>query len=202
MNLLSRIAAGATVGAVALGLTAAHNAEPTFATDVAPIFYKNCTTCHHPGGLAPFSLVDLDSAQAYMDVMKDAVASGKMPPWGADGPRGVFKNDPRLAAADRQTIIRWPAAGALPGAMKKLPPRQTPFFIRIRANTLPAEPPRLDTLHQPPRPLGGVIATTAPGTNAMEFPAGTALRLRPGTVLTFEIHYTTHGTAHKDRTSV
>ncbi len=43
---------------------------------------------------------------------------------------------------------------------------------------------------------------TAPGTNVMEFPAGTALRVRAGTVLTFQMHYTAHGHETTDRTSV
>lgn len=34
------------------------------------------------------------------------------------------------------------------------------------------------------------------------FPEGTALRLRPGTILTFQMHYTAHGHAMKDRTSI
>src|SRR5262249_52959296 len=29
---------------------------PTFSKDVAPIFQKNCQTCHHPGTSAPMSL--------------------------------------------------------------------------------------------------------------------------------------------------
>jgi hypothetical protein len=36
----------------------------------------------------------------------------------------------------------------------------------------------------------------------MEFPAGAALRVRAGTVLTFQMHYTAHGHEMKDRTSV
>ena len=43
-------------------------------------------------------------------------------------------------------------------------------------------------------------APTAPGTNVVEFPKGTALRLRAGTVLTFQMHYTAHGHEMKDRT--
>jgi mono/diheme cytochrome c family protein len=50
------------------------------------------------------------------------------------------------------------------------------------------------------RPLGALIATTAPGTNAIRFPEGTALRLGAGTVFTFQMHYTPHGHATKDRT--
>ena len=74
--------------------------EPTFAEDVAPILYKNCTTCHHPGGMGPFSLLDFDSAKAKVSEMRDAVATGQMPPWHAEGPHGVFRNDRRLSDAD------------------------------------------------------------------------------------------------------
>ncbi len=49
---------------------------------------------------------------------------------------------------------------------------------------------------------GPLIASTAPGTNVVSFPEGTALRLRPGTILTFQMHYTAHGHEMKDRTSI
>ena len=102
---------------------AARNADPTFAEDVAPIFYKNCTACHHSGGQAPFSLVDYDSARAKTDEIYDAVSVGDMPPWHAAGPHGVFRNDRRLAEPDRETILRWVQSGAKPGDFSKLPPR-------------------------------------------------------------------------------
>src|SRR5947209_11975935 len=60
--------------------------DPTFAKDVAPIFYKNCTTCHRPGGQGPFSLLDYDSAAKHLDEISDAVGAGVMPPWHAEGP--------------------------------------------------------------------------------------------------------------------
>ena len=55
--------------------------------------------------------------------MRDAVAAGQMPPWHAEGPHGVFRNDRRLSDADKQTILRWIDAGAKPGDLKKLPPK-------------------------------------------------------------------------------
>lgn len=68
-----------------------------------------------------------------------------------------------------------------------------------------------------PRPMGYVsvvpkmgrhgqtaalVGTTAPGTNAMIFQPGTALLVKAGAVLLFQIHYTTNGQAEKDRSSV
>jgi hypothetical protein len=49
---------------------------------------------------------------------------------------------------------------------------------------------------------GSLIATTAPGTNAMILPPGKALLIHAGAVLLFQVHYTTNGTATKDRSSV
>jgi hypothetical protein len=40
---------------------------------VAPIFYKNCTTCHRPGGMGPFTLLEYDTAKTKLDEMYDAV---------------------------------------------------------------------------------------------------------------------------------
>ena len=109
--------------------------------------------------------------------------------------------DPSLGNLVADIAAVAPAPQPAPAAAAPTTP-PTPLFIRNRAHGLPQDSPRLDTLHAPPRQMGVVVGTTAPGTNVMEFPAGTALRLRPGTVLIFEVHYTTHGTAHKDRTSV
>lgn len=49
---------------------------------------------------------------------------------------------------------------------------------------------------------GALIATTAPGTNAMVFPAGTAIQVKAGATLMFQMHYTTNGKSAVDRTSV
>jgi hypothetical protein len=49
---------------------------------------------------------------------------------------------------------------------------------------------------------GALIATTAPGTNAMTFKPGTAMRIKAGAVLAFQVHYTANGKTTRDRTSV
>ena len=267
----------------------AQDAAPTFTKDVAPILYKNCTTCHRPGGLGPFSLLDYNSAKANVDDVRDAVKSGYMPPWHAEGPHGTFSNDRRLSALEKSTIVRWIDAGAKKGGEKKAPPKPAfatgweigtpdaivtmtedftvpasgtveyqyfeiptnftedkwvsaiefmpgarevvhhvlvyarvpapanaepaaprpagspaprPLFVRKPQYDSPEDPPRQDLRHGPPRQLGVLIGGTAPGTNVMTFPQGTAARIRAGTVLTFQMHYTAHGHEMKDRTSV
>lgn len=49
---------------------------------------------------------------------------------------------------------------------------------------------------------GNLIATTAPGTNAMILAPGNALQIKAGAVLRFQMHYTTNGEAGKDQSSV
>jgi hypothetical protein len=49
---------------------------------------------------------------------------------------------------------------------------------------------------------GNLIATTAPGTNAMILPPGSALQIKAGATLMFQMHYTTNGEAAKDQSSV
>jgi hypothetical protein len=98
-----------------------------------------------------------------------------------------------------------PVPGAVPTAPAPRPagtPAPQPLFLRNRAHALPPEPPRLDTLHAPPRQLGVLIASLAPGMTVMEFPQGTAMRVRAGTVLTLQMHYTAHGHEMKDRTAL
>jgi hypothetical protein len=49
---------------------------------------------------------------------------------------------------------------------------------------------------------GPLIATTAPGTNAVVFQPGEALRIKAGSVLTLQVHYTATGKPEHDRSSV
>src|SRR5258705_11064874 len=93
-----------------VGLSAAAraaDATPTFTKDVAPILYKNCVECHRPTMFAPMSLLTYDDARPYARSIKQRVVSRAMPPWGADAPHGVFKNDPRLSQAEIHTIRPW-----------------------------------------------------------------------------------------------
>lgn len=283
----------ATVIAIILLDTAqfadAHGADPTYAEDVAPILFKNCASCHHPGGMGPFSVLDYDTTKAHVEDIRDAVDGGVMPPWHAAGAHGVFRNDRRLSDADKRTILRWIETGAKAGDMKRLPP--LPVFpsgwsigapdavvdigedfvvpasgtveyqyFQVKTNftedhwveaieiipgapevvhhalisayappaaapaaqagatTAPATPvaplfifpptqkfpdvPRLDSVHPRPMRTGSLIASYVPGTRVNEFPEGTAILVKAGTLLTFQMHYTAHGHEMKDRTKI
>ena len=103
----------------------AQSTAPDFAKDVAPVLYRNCAGCHREGGLGPFSVLQADSVKAYAKDIRDAVRTGYMPPWHAEGPHGTFANDRRLSDLDKQTIIRWVDDGAKVGNLKALPAAPT-----------------------------------------------------------------------------
>ena len=94
---------------------------PTFAKDVAPIFYSNCVECHRPTMFAPMSLITFDEARPWARSIRQRVAARTMPPWGADPAHGVFKNDPRLSDKEVSTILAWVDAGAPKGDDLDLP---------------------------------------------------------------------------------
>jgi mono/diheme cytochrome c family protein len=68
-------------------------------------------------------------------------------------------------------------------------------------NRLPQRPPGLRPAQRPIGP-SRLIATYAPGTDPQVFPLGTAVRLSPGGVLQFQMHYTANGKAGTDRSRV
>ena len=84
-------------------------AAPTFTKDVAPIFYKNCVSCHRPGEIAPMSLLDYQSARPWAKAIREAVAVRKMPPWFAD-PKVV-----RAASSSQMQAITSISTNELPG---------------------------------------------------------------------------------------
>ena len=274
----------------------------TFAADVAPILYKNCVTCHRPGGIGPFSMLNFDTVAGRLKDIADVLHEGKMPPWHAVAPPGTFRNERRITDAEKRTILRWIATGAPLGDPARMPPAPsfptgweigTPdavitmteaFHVPARgtveymyfqvptnftedkwveaieimpgardvvhhvlvyarppegpppnatatnpgapaavvpagtpaaARPAPVRPvfvqdsnarlddsPRKDTLHAPPRRMGALIGSTAVGTNVLTLPEGTALRIRAGSILTFQMHYTAKGHERMDRTAI
>ncbi len=94
---------------------------PTFSHDIAPILYAHCVKCHHPGDIAPMSLVTYKEARPWAAAIKEAVVTRKMPPWKADPHYGEWSNDARLSDADIATITAWVDGPKLEGDPKDLP---------------------------------------------------------------------------------
>jgi hypothetical protein len=99
----------------------AASSELTFSEDVAPILYKHCVVCHHPGDIAPMSLLTYKDVRPWAAAIREAVVSRKMPPWFADPSVGEWSNDPRLSDAEIKTIKEWVEGPKLEGDAGKLP---------------------------------------------------------------------------------
>ncbi len=103
-------------------LSQAQPAPPTFSRDVAPIVFARCVRCHHPGGPAPFSLLDYASARPHATQIAAATLSRYMPPRKAEAGHVALIGETRLSEADISVIQRWVKAGALEGERSQLPP--------------------------------------------------------------------------------
>ncbi len=86
-------------------------ATVTFNHDIAPIIYKNCSECHHPGEAAPFPLL------SYADTVKKAKTIAKatharlMPPWKAEPASYPYRDERRLSVFQINLIQEWVKAG-------------------------------------------------------------------------------------------
>src|SRR5215470_14513123 len=94
------IAALAAVRLPAAGPDDAVPAHPTFTKDVLPIFQKSCQDCHRPGQMAPFSLLDYESARPWARSIKEKVVSRYLPPSRLD--RSSAEYDPDASLTDEQ----------------------------------------------------------------------------------------------------
>ncbi len=103
-------------------LLTAQDSAPTFYGDALPVFQDNCAACHQPegpkvGGItAPMSLLDYEQAKIWAPLIKNALVTGYMPPWGAhERHRGEFKGERYIDDKDKALLIAWVDGGALEG---------------------------------------------------------------------------------------
>lgn len=102
-------------------------AEPvTYSEHIAPIIYKNCTSCHRPGEAGPFNLLSYKDAASRGKLMKFVTQTRFMPPWPADAGYSHFIDEKVLTADEIRLIARWVDEGCALGDSTKLP--QPPVF--------------------------------------------------------------------------
>lgn len=95
----------------------------TWAQDVAPILYQNCTSCHRPGEIGPMSLMNYREVRPWAKSIKKEVVERTMPPWHADSKQVSYTNDRRLNEQDIDTIVAWVDSGAKGGNLLDAPPQ-------------------------------------------------------------------------------
>ena len=96
-------------------------ATATWSRDVAPILYKNCTTCHHPGGAGPFSLLTYADAKRWAPQILNVTQSRFMPPWLPEPGYGDFADVRRLSDEDHALLKRWITGSMAPGDLEAAP---------------------------------------------------------------------------------
>src|SRR5712691_3215789 len=109
----------------------------TFTRDVAPILQRSCQSCHHPGSIAPMSLLTYDEVRPWARSIK--LRTGlrdkpqAMPPWFIEKNVGIqqFKNDISLNDEEVAKIARWADGGAPQSNPADMPlPRTFPDAAR------------------------------------------------------------------------
>lgn len=87
----------------------------TFNEHIAPIFYANCTGCHHSGGVGPFSLIDYQDSYNMRNAIQSSILSGYMPPWPPDTNFSRFRHERVLSNQEINLINDWISFGAPEG---------------------------------------------------------------------------------------
>lgn len=98
----------------------------TFSEDIAPIIYKNCTSCHRPGEAGPFSLITYKDVVSRSKLIKFVTQTRFMPPWPADASYTHFVKENVLTDDEINLIATWVDQGAIEGDSTKMP--DLPFF--------------------------------------------------------------------------
>src|SRR6476661_5621417 len=113
-----RLVAGC-VPAMTLLAVAASQTTPapqiTFNRDVAPIVFRSCAACHHPGGAGGFSLLSYEDAKAHARQIAAVTHTRVMPPWLPEPGDLKFADELRLSDQEITIIQEWQQQGAVQG---------------------------------------------------------------------------------------
>ncbi len=99
----------------------AATAPVTFSRQIAPILYKQCSSCHHPGGSGPFNLLSYADAKRWGVQIKTVTESHYMPPWLPEPGFGNFADSRRLSAEDIALLKEWVEGGMPEGDSREAP---------------------------------------------------------------------------------
>jgi len=93
----------------------------TFNRDLAPIVFRTCAPCHHPGESAPFSLLTYGDVKSHARQISYTVQKRIMPPW-LPGPADFeLEGDDRLTEQEIALFQKWVDDGLREGDPRDLP---------------------------------------------------------------------------------
>jgi hypothetical protein len=104
---------------------AATPAALTFSRQIVRIFQEHCQSCHHDGGIAPFSLERYPDAKLRAAMIAFMTSTRKMPPIRGLHDCTEFENANKLSPSELSMIQQWVKNGAPEGDRADLPPPRT-----------------------------------------------------------------------------
>ncbi|MEM8528311.1 MAG: T9SS type A sorting domain-containing protein [Bacteroidota bacterium] len=97
-----------------------------YSEHIAPIIYKNCTTCHREGEVAPMPLTSYEEVKNWSNMIQYVTSIKYMPPWKPNPNYSKFLGENFLTNNEIKLIADWVEAGTPQGDPSKEPP--LPFF--------------------------------------------------------------------------
>lgn len=108
--------------ALALGVRAQETPPSvTFTRDVAPLVFKYCGSCHRPGEVAPFPLMEYGDVKKRAKQLLATIESRQMPPWKPAEGYGEFMGERRMKPSEIDVFRAWVQQGGAEGEAKDLP---------------------------------------------------------------------------------
>jgi peroxiredoxin len=92
-----------------------HQKNPvSYTRDIAPLLQDKCVSCHHDGGIGPWSMSDHAMIQGWSKMMKEVAMTRRMPPGQIDPHVGKpLVEVAEMTPAELQTLVHWIDAGAV-----------------------------------------------------------------------------------------
>jgi hypothetical protein len=91
------------------------HSDHTWSKDIAPIIYKNCSSCHRKGESGPFNLMSYEDVTRRGKLIRFVTQNNYMPPWPADPSYSHFIGEMVLSAEEKEMIKKWVDEGMLRG---------------------------------------------------------------------------------------
>ncbi|MFT5210646.1 MAG: peroxiredoxin [Flavobacterium sp.] len=85
----------------------------SYVKDIVPILKDNCISCHHDGGIGPWSMSSHAMVQGWSKMMEEVVMTRRMPPGQIDTHVGKTIEDfAEITAEEKQLLVHWINDGA------------------------------------------------------------------------------------------
>ena len=90
-----------------------QRAQVSYHNDIVPILQANCVSCHHDGGIGPWSMSSHAMVRGWSAMMREVVMTRRMPPGQIDTHVShAIENAAGLSTHEKQMLVHWIDAGS------------------------------------------------------------------------------------------